>query len=519
MVTVVFRDSDSSQLSDPRTRTTGLELPFDLMATVAGNMVPKFYDGGIYLKGYSRLLYPVSGSIPGSVQWHLLTSASRRVSLPDDLICTQPWMRILDRRLLSGVPRTFLGYCREVIVDLGTNKTADHYKEITFSGANDTIQGPRVLAPSFTWGTSGMGVFGATLNQSIVWGKALAQRVTGNNDDYLDVLDNALKTPIILYDDNGESHRGWMVTASIVILHMIRTWAVNKDCFQNSLPYVTTPLNSADAARSILETEWEVIVRNSSNEDMCKNTTVKDLVMQFWHGIQRRYEEDFFARHQSEPGIELTSSKLYGWDYMDLVTGRASCKKQLNFDGNWRDLAEEVTVLFGGGFGDVIKPAPGIPICAKWNPIPPKKMHLTATIDSIQKLSRVRGHPFNLPSSRLTNKSYWNHPTGNLFTDCDKCCSSTSTRPVECPKVLQTLDPSAQESSQELVIPPEGAVVFGKHPRTVSHWRLFKKRFQKITSRIKSQVHRPETSEPVPQPTAACKGVYVSEDLDSTTKN
>lgn len=501
-----------------REHERGLELPYDLMAAVAGNVVPKCRDGGIYLKGYSRLLYPVSGSIPGSIQWHLLTSSSRRVSLPDDLICAQSWMRMLDRRLLSSVPRTFLGYCREVIIDLGTNKTADHYTGITFSGAKDAIQGLQVQAPSLTWGTSGMGIFGATLTHSIVYGRALAQTVAGKNDDYLDVLDHALRTPIILYDDG--SHRGWMITALIVILHMIRTWAANKNCFQTGLPFIKTPLQDENVARSILECRWNDIVRQSSHEDMCKSKTVKDLVMEFWQGLQKRYEEDLFARHQLAPGVELTSSKLHGWDYMDLVTGRLSCKKQLDFRGNWMDLAEEVTVLFGGGFGDVIQPAPGISICAEWNPIPPDKMYLTATIDCIRKLSCVRGHPSNLMSSKLTNKSYWNyHHASNLFTDCTNCHSSTSTQPVRCPKVLQTLDSSAQKSSQGLLIPSKGAIVFGKQPKTMPLWSLSKKKFSKIPSRIKPLVHKHRIDEPVTQHTVARKRVHVSENQNSANAN
>ena len=503
-----------------REQERGLELPFDLMAAVAGDMTPKCRDGGIYLKGYSRLLYPVSGTIPGSVQWHLLTSSSRRVRLPDNLICDQIWMRILDTRLLSSIPRTFLGYCREVIIDLGTNKTADHYKEIMFSSAEDAIQGPRVQAPSsFTWGTSGMGLFGATFTQSIVYGKALAQTVTGNNDDYFDVLDNASETPIILYDDTDNSRRGWMITASILILHMIRTWAAEKNCFQSSLPGVPPQLQSEEATRSVLKNNWDFVVRSSSNENMCKNMTVKDLVMQFWHGIQRRYTEDLCARHQLEPGIELTSPKLYGWDYMELVTGRASRKKQLEFNGNWIDLTEVVTVLFGGGFGDVIKPAPAISVCAEWNPIPTKKMHLTVTIDCVQKLSRMRGHPYNLQFSKLTNRSYWNHPTSSQFTDCTDCCSSTSAPPIRCPKMLQALDSRAQKSTQGLILPPKGAIVFGQpvsgtqvfdkqqfnkqlmdeQPQKLRPWRSSKKHLSKITSRMKSQVQQLAISEPVPQ--------------------
>lgn len=473
-----------------REQEKGLELPYDLMTTIAGNMVPQCHDGGIFLKGHSRLLYPVSGSIPGSVQWHLLTSLSRRESLPDDLICTQSWLRILDRRLLSNVPRTFLGYCRDVIIDLGTYKTVEHYAGIAFSRAEDVRQGPQIQAPtSLTWGTSGMGIFGATFTHSIIYGKALAQTVVGDNDDYLDVLDTASRTPIILYDDSHESQRGWMVPALCVIFHMIHTWAADKNCFRDGLPCISATFRADDAPRNVLEQNWNFIVRDSRDEEMSKRVTIKDLVMQFWHGIQKRNEDDLFARHRTEPGFEMTSSKLYGWDYMDLVRGSSSRKKQLNFNENWMDLTEDVMVLFGGGFGDVIKPAPGVSICAEWDPIPSLKMYLTATIDCLQKLSRKRGgHSHHLTSSRLTNKSYWNYRTSDLFTDCNDCYSSTSAKRVNCPKVPQRLDLSVHKSNRELLAPIEGAIVFGSQPKKRKSRRSLRHILSKITNKNGSHI-------------------------------
>ena len=475
----------------------GLELPFDLMTSVTGIMVPEYHDGGIYLKGHSRLLFPASGSIPGSVQWHLLTSSSRRVSLPDDLICHQTWWKVLDHRLLSNEARTFLGYCREVIVDLGTDKTTEYHKEIRFSIAEDVGQGPRIQAPtSFTWGSAGMGIFGATATHTIIWGKGLAQTVAGSNHDYLDVLDIAEKTPIILYDDSEGSHQGWMVPMLRVFLHMVHTWAAYKNLVPSGLPRASTISQAEDNARSVLERQWNFVVRGSPDEKMSKKMTVKDLVMQFWHSIQDRRNEELHAWCQSEPGVNLTPSRLYGWDYMDLITGVSSLKKQLNFSGNWIDFTKDVLVLFGGRFGQVIKPAPGISICAEWNPIPPNKMYLTATVDCLQQLSRKHGGPAHcLTSSKLTDQHYWNYRSDRLFHDCIDCCSSTSAQPVNCLKMPQTLDSGVHKSNAELSAPPNGAIVFGC--RTQKKSRLtFGEMKMMIIHRTITPVHRFQNREP-----------------------
>ncbi len=168
-------------------------------------------------------------------------------------------------------------------------------------------------------GSSGIGIFGATFTHNIVWGKTLARTVNGDNNDYLGILDEAKGRPIILYDDHYESQRGWMVPSLSVIFHMIHTWAAHKKCLQTPLPGVCITSPAGDDVRSILEKHWDFVVRSSSNEEMSKSTTIKDLVMQFWHGIEKGREEDLFSARQSIPGVNLTTSRLCGWDYMNLV--------------------------------------------------------------------------------------------------------------------------------------------------------------------------------------------------------
>ena len=109
------------------------------------------------------------------------------------------------------------------------------------------------------------------------------------------------------------------------------------------------------------------------------------------------------------------------------------------------NLTENVMVLFGRGFGEIIKPAPGASVCAEWDPIPPKKMYLTATIDCLEKLSRTYGgDSCGQTSSRLTKKSYGYYSGNSLFVDCNFCYNSTSTPKRKCAKVPQTLDSSAR---------------------------------------------------------------------------
>jgi len=246
---------------------------------------------------------------------------------------------------------------------------------------------------------------------------------------------------------------------------MIHTWIAQKGDCRGELPYAELTYKAGSAAQSVLTQNWDFVLRDTSSEEMSKKKLVKNLVMQYCRGILQRAGEDLKARCQSIPGVELTPPMLYGWDYMDLVMGKHSSRKQIQFDGNWRDLAEDVMVLFGQKFGDVIKPAPNISICGEWNPIPAKRMFWTATVDCLRQLSWERGgHRDSLVSSRLTNKAYWNCRTQGLFTDCTNCIKSTGMSSPRCSKKPQNLDSSAK-NDHFLVPPSEGAIVFGCTPK------------------------------------------------------
>lgn len=123
-----------------RDQEKSLEFPFHLMTSVSGALYPLIHDGGIYLEVRSRLLFPTSSFESGSVQWHLTTSPARRERLPTELIHHHPWQRLGDTNRLTNA-RTFLGYCRQVVVDLDTNGPTGHYKAVLFSVLTTKIMG------------------------------------------------------------------------------------------------------------------------------------------------------------------------------------------------------------------------------------------------------------------------------------------------------------------------------------------------------------------------------------------
>lgn len=154
-----------------------------------------------------------------------MTSPNRQQGLLPDAIHQQQWTKIGSPDRLARA-RTFLGYCRRVVIDLGTEKPLAYYRNIAFSGAQDEHHGLTFGAPStVTAGTGGL-PFNIGITVPITQPRALSQNVDAQGD-YLEVLRLAKDRPIIIYDTHDQSARGWMVPSLCVILHMIHIWSAN----------------------------------------------------------------------------------------------------------------------------------------------------------------------------------------------------------------------------------------------------------------------------------------------------
>lgn len=440
-----------------RGRETGIEIPFHLMTSLSGSLYPMSLDGGIYFKGYSRLLFPTAVSEDGSIQWHLICNRGTKNPIAMNAIHHQKWIKISSPLKLAKA-RTFLGYCREVVVDMGTDKSTHHYRNILFSGLHDEQYAPAVGMPStLTAGTGGL-PFNVGMTIPITRTKSLLNPMN-DTQDYMDVLEDSKTRPVIIYDTDEESARGWMVPAISVILHMVHSWSAKyaHDSFSEGFPHVDLVTKTGDAARDILLSRWDFVLRKTIDENLHKDKLVKDLVMQYWDAMVQRRFHDLEAMSQAPPQAELAYRKLYGWEYMDVVVGKHSRRQQVGFEANWGHFLEDCIVLFGKRFGNLIQPAADVPLCYKRDPIPTKKAFLTATISCLETLAYERGGSRDqLTSPRLTNKGYWHYQPKELFADCHDCDTK------RCRKVPQYLHSSVQKENSGLIPPSEGAVVFGK---------------------------------------------------------
>ncbi len=96
--------------------------------------------------------------------------------------------------------------------------------------------------------------------------------------------------------------------------------------------------------------QWAFVLREGTKDDQSSQKILKDLVMQFWKALSTRLFNDSLARNQA-PAVKAFPTRLYGWDYLEIIRGEQSERKKLHLDGSWEPFSKRVLVLFGQKFG------------------------------------------------------------------------------------------------------------------------------------------------------------------------
>ena len=443
----------------------GIELPFSVMTGLANIMYPVFYEDGLYLRGASKLLFPTAVSPDlRSVQWHLTSSPSKRIRLPYGTLPSEDvdhkWLKMNDLERLASASRTFLGYCREVEVHLGTQASKESCEAVTFSGADDEAPGPGISPKSVTTGTPGIGIFSFQVSMDIVLPKGLYS--TAESGWYLDLVDVAKEERVLVYDNDQRGQRAWLLPTLGVVLHMAHIWARGKDDLLTPPPYATPHWDSGQASFEAIQRHSKDKLRDSMEDD--KTYTVKDLIGRLLMSLDKLNETEAHAR--SEPGrtVKLQSSKLFGWDLLAVAQGKKIVKrKQLDLSEDWMILGADNLVLFCRNFGEVIRPASGVKMCQLGNLARYGNNYLTAPMKCLHSLSIENSGRKDSTFLRLANQAYWLPPEDDVFGDCTQCLQPCHGKLARCAKIPQQLLSKEPSSRKACKTPPiEGAISFGK---------------------------------------------------------
>ena len=330
------------------------------------------------------------------------------------------WFETCDFELLSTA-RTFLGYCKDAEIHLGTNTSI--YRNIERSNARgEPFRLGSARTFPMTLGLSGMGLIG-NVSTKFTLPKSL-QATTRSVVAYLeDQLEQARDQPLLLYD--VESKRGWLVPELSVILHIAHTWASKQYDSSDTLhgiPHATVSANGGEAAYNAIREGREIKLRTGLDGNP---QFFIDLIKKFLTVLESR-KEVIIQKDSTSTNFRLTRPSLRGWEFVDIATfsyfhGSKEAPIDQSSGGQWNIIAAGnpgLVVLFGKGFGEIIKPARNENICQSWNPIPRGCDYLTASVSCLEKLAAMNSIEPQRP--QLTANLHFHRPEGSsLFEDCE----------------------------------------------------------------------------------------------------
>ena len=435
----------------------GLELPIELMATLAGGRHALDFEGGLVIKGHSIAFVPVK-EYEDTIQWHMISNSDGTRLRYSDLRIHRALQQEVKFESIR-TKRAILGWSQDAQTLLGT--ASFDYESIDWSEATETGRSTRLSGGGFGFQSNVIGQLNFAL------GAKDGRLLLSHDGPLVKIVDLAEKTPVVLYDHR--ERRAWMAPALEVILHVIHTRSCLNlyDSHRNktTISYAdeTAKISDKTARRAIMASKDQQLYEGTSQGQ--KAYLVRDAVLDIWSLLERMMERD--AVITSAPGVAVRGTmrdKLYGWEFRALVEDKSSFRRKEQVleksNGGWVDLVDDTDtiVLFGNGFQEVIKP---VPSCSAWTILPKGKDYLAVGCPMLETLYNEAGS--RKTRSYLTSRHLQWHRGSALFERCEKLSGCT------CDRLQQLVYDSRitfGRVSPPDELPQDGCVIFGRahHP-------------------------------------------------------
>ncbi|KAF2689770.1 hypothetical protein K458DRAFT_384408 [Lentithecium fluviatile CBS 122367] len=497
-------------------REEGLEVPFEMMTSLADSRFATHYDRSLLLKGLRTMLVPTRFT-EQSVVWHFLCNQEERIpyfayrqQCPDHVD-----IDVLNIHKLQHMSlRNFVGWAPNVTRHIGTNDVL--YERVEWAGARKCSAGLAVepkltISASKILGISGSFVRGNRDKPEYVKQPAYAMQIEA-----------ARHMNVVLYD--VASRRGWLVDGASALLHTVRTKVARKPYHSKSSPrnngsfdpstfkhpeidggqqVASDALTDERNMKHIVLREFDSYAdetveqgqaqsgpRNASTDESAsllesgttlgkkavyKSTCFKELVSQVWSTLEQIYDrqiedETIHGMKQLSYGCKTT---LEGYEFMDIVSNKHVLRRRfISLKSNgpaWTAFARQIhaVTLFGQHFGELYKPAlnKSLGICEPWRAAPKGCEYLVAPMSLLIEIKEQNWKDGEVDqySSELAHGHFW-YPSPGAFALCRTDCSHNfSDRVQHFRRQIEEKDRRGKRFwmwNQRLY--DKGAVLFGK---------------------------------------------------------
>ena len=451
----------------------GLELPIELMATLGGGRHAVDFEGGLVIKGHSIAFVPVK-QYEDTIQWHMISNSDGTRLRYSDLRMHRALQNEVDYESIRN-KRTILGWSQVAQTFLGT--AGLNFEGIDWSEAKEAGRSTRLSG-------GGLGFQSNLIGQlNFALGAKDGRLLLSQNGPLGKIIDLAEKTPVVLYDHHDR--RAWLVPALEVILHVIQTrsclnlYKLDRSKTKISYADETAKISDQAARRAVMASKDQQLYEGTSPGD--KAYYVQDATLDIWSLLERMMERD--AVITSAPGVAVHGTmrnKLYGWEFRALVEDKSSFRRKeqvLNkSNGGWINLVDDTDtiVLFGNGFGEVIKPVCGsLDLCSAWKVLPKGRDYLAVGCPMLETLYNEAGS--RKTRSYLTSQHLQWHLGSTLFERCEEMSGCACDRLQQLVYFSRTTFRRVKPPDE---LPENGCVIFGRayHPMISARGTCVKKR-------------------------------------------
>ncbi|KAF2797791.1 hypothetical protein K505DRAFT_322311 [Melanomma pulvis-pyrius CBS 109.77] len=478
-------------------RNTGIEIPLNVMAELAGARRLQTFAGNVFIKSFSCILL-LTKRVADIVVWHFLFNDNgEHICYTDPRIrdIAAPWCQNAELHSLQSA-RHVVGWCSKVS-SLAGSPNANY--SIDWSQLQKGHQGCAFEKVVISGGQF------VTLGASFVVGKKDKPVFIKARDDYLSQLRWISQKFVILYD--VDDRRAWMIDGCSALLHLVRASLEHNrdDEFAESFLFDSNQLEEAypirvgkAAAISVLTNERnsnikihqkrddsydeETTTQDGNVDRVTKRKTTfycfKDRVDHVYHILEQIIAYQAQIESQDGVGFKVRSSsrrQLEGFDFMDIASDQDPLYPRVitlaSSGVGWVDFARAMhaVTLFGRGFGDLFTSASDTHPCNQWRDVPKGHDHLAVCVSDLQWILKRRGSTASTPW-RLVDNIIWYNPD-KIFAPCKGEVATNS-----CCDRVQVLLPSSTLSlwTRKYISPARlelsGAVIFGHNRKLPLRW-------------------------------------------------